>query len=313
MYPLTLYIARSGLRHDTGPGHPERPGRLHTLLELFGEPPFDALPQIDASPAETAWLRRAHDRHYIEAIENAIPDHGFAALDGDTIVSPASLDAALEAAGAVCQAVEDVASGKTRRAFCAVRPPGHHAEPARAMGFCLFNTIFIGARHAQEACGLRRIAIVDFDVHHGNGTETMTRNALKEKGTGELLFISSHQFPFWPGTGDPATNTDRIINMALAAGDGGNAFRRLYRETALPALDAFRPDLIMISAGFDAHRDDPLAQIDLVEEDFGWITRELCTIADRHALGRIVSTLEGGYDLAALKSSAAAHLSALMA
>ncbi len=303
MNTLNIYTHDSFLAHDTGPGHPERPDRLRILQDVLKD-----YPQIAAEPARLEWIARAHPERHIRAVEEAIPDRGLMPLDNDTVVSPGSWDAALRAAGAVCQAVEDVAAGKCRRAFCAVRPPGHHAEPAQAMGFCLFNNVFIGARHAQEACGLRRVAIVDFDVHHGNGTDTMARAAQ------DILYISSHQYPLFPMTGHPKDNIDgRILNMLLSAGDGGDAFRALYSDTALPALDAFRPDLLMVSAGFDAHRDDPLAGLTMTEPDFEWITRELVNIAERHARGRMVSVLEGGYDLDALRSSVAAHLKSLNA
>ena len=213
---LTLYANRAGLRHDTGLGHPECPERLRTLLDLFDEPPFDALPQVNAGPADLAWIERAHDPAYVRALMEASPERGLIALDNDTILSPGSFDAALGAAGAVCQAVEDVAGGRTTRAFCAVRPPGHHAEPAKAMGFCLFNNVFIGARHAQSL-GMQKIAIVDFDVHHGNGTDAMARKA------DGIFFASSHQYPLWPMTGMPENNVPGkiFLNAHLAAGDGG--------------------------------------------------------------------------------------------
>ncbi len=303
MKQLQIYTHNAFLDHDTGPGHPERADRLRVLQDVLAQ-----YPQVSAEPAQIDWIARAHPERYIRSIEDSIPDRGLMPLENDTIVSPGSWDAALRAAGAVCQAVEDGAAGKCRHAFCAVRPPGHHAEPAQAMGFCLFNNVFIGARHAQEACSLRRVAIVDFDVHHGNGTDTMTRAAQ------DVFYVSSHQYPLYPMTGHLKDNIDgKILNMTLDAGDGGKAFRQLYESIALPALDAFRPDLVMISAGFDAHRDDPLAGLELEESDFAWITQELIKIADSHAQGRVVSVLEGGYNLDALKSSVVAHLQALNA
>lgn len=308
MEKLQIYTHPSALAHDTGPGHPERQGRLRVLMDLFSEKPFNTLKRIEAPKARREWIARAHDDSYITTIHDSAPKTRSIMLDTDTVMSPATLDAALHAAGAPCQAVEDIAAGKTQRAFCAMRPPGHHAEPNLPMGFCIFNNIFIGARHAQDQCGFKKIAIVDFDVHHGNGTETMTRRAEN------IFFISSHQAPLWPGTGDPRDNIDgQILNVTLNAGDGGDAFRNLYEREVFPALNDFKPDLLMISAGFDAHKDDPLAGLNLVEDDYAWITTELVKIADRHAKGRIVSVLEGGYDLNALKSSAAMHLKSLMA
>jgi acetoin utilization deacetylase AcuC-like enzyme len=227
-------------------------------------------------------------------------------LDGDTAVSPGSWEAALRAAGAVCQAVDDIMAGKCERAFCAVRPPGHHAFPDHAEGFCLFNNIFIGALHAQAKHGIKRVAIVDFDVHHGNGSDFMAR---QHNG---VFYASTHQWPLYPGTGLMEDNiAGRIVNVPLASGDGSLSFRNAWSNVILPELDAFKPVLLMISAGFDAHQDDPLANINLTEDDFRWITGEFVNIAGRHCDGRIVSVLEGGYNLDALKASTASHLSAL--
>ena len=299
---VRLYTHRSGLKHDTGPGHPECAARLQVLLDLFDEKEW---PIITAPEAELEWIARCHPMRYINALMDAMPDDAPAMLDADTVVSPGTWNAALHAAGAVCQAVEDIMAGKTRRAFCAVRPPGHHAEPGRAMGFCLFNNIFVGALHAQSR-GLKKIAIVDFDVHHGNGSDAMAR--LHEN----VFYISSHQWPLYPGTGGPEDQIQgRVLNIPLPAGAGSVEFRKAYMEQVFPALEAYSPDLLMLSAGFDAHRDDPLAQMNLTEDDFGWVTRELCRIADRHCQGRVVSVLEGGYHLAALKNSVAAHIAAL--
>jgi acetoin utilization deacetylase AcuC-like enzyme len=299
---INIYTHTIGLRHDTGPGHPESPARLQTLLDLFDEMGLDT---IVAREADLQWIARAHPMRYIDALQDAIPDRGTILLDNDTVLSPASFDAALYAAGAVCQAVEDMAAGKATRAFCAMRPPGHHAEPEEAMGFCLFNNIFVGALHAQTL-GLKRVAIVDFDVHHGNGSDVMAR--LHD----DIFYASTHQWPLFPNTGGPDDSVPgRVLNVQLAAGDGSDAFRAAYRDRVFPALHAFKPDLIMISAGFDAHRDDPLAQINLGEDDFEWVTGELCALADQYAGGKVVSVLEGGYDLPALKSCAAAHIRAL--
>lgn len=306
----TLYTAPAALAHDTGPGHPERAARIETLYALFAGMDPVTFPRAAAPQATEDQLGLAHPLHYIQAVKAAMPREGYGALDGDTILSPGTGDAALRAAGAVCAAVDDVIAGETDNAFCAMRPPGHHAEPTRAMGFCLFNNIFIGARHAQEKHGLRRIAIIDFDVHHGNGTDAMTRAHHHEKH-GEILYISSHQFPLFPMTGNPEDNEEFVRNWTLRAGDGGAEFRKLYERNVFPELDRFKPELVMISAGFDAHRDDPLGGLNLVEDDFAWVTRELKKTAALHSGGKIVSVLEGGYDLEALKNSVSAHLQAL--
>lgn len=302
----TLYSHDSGLEHDTGFSHPERADRLKVVFELFGEAPFSSLPRGIVKPASEEQILLAHPFRYIEHIRNSIPDHGHSQIDADTVVSPKSWEAAMHAAGAVCSAVDDVARNKTDRAFCAMRPPGHHAEPSTSMGFCLFNNIFIGARHAQAAHGFNKVAIVDFDVHHGNGTDAMTR-----QHNGSILFISTHQYPLWPMTGLEEDNDQSAMNFTLPPNSGSESFRKLYNEKVFPALRAFAPDLLMISAGFDAHRDDPLAQLNLVEEDYEWVTGELVEIANESAKGRIVSVLEGGYNLDALKTSVASHLRAL--
>jgi acetoin utilization deacetylase AcuC-like enzyme len=304
----TIYTHESGLRHDTGFSHPERIARLETVLDLLKEPPYDTLPVVKAPPASEDRLTLAHPMMYVDHIRDSIPDHGHVSIDADTILSPGSWDAGLHAAGAVCRAVDDVASGKTTRAFCAMRPPGHHAEPSVSMGFCLFNNVFIGARHAQQAHGFQKIAIVDFDVHHGNGTDTMAR-----RHDGSILFISTHQYPLWPMTGLEEDNDESVMNFTLAPNSGSEQFRSLYEKKVFPALTRFAPDLLMISAGFDAHAADPLAQINLDEEDFRWVTQKLCAVAEASAQGRVISVLEGGYDLPALKASVAAHLDALAA
>jgi acetoin utilization deacetylase AcuC-like enzyme len=297
-----IYTHSQFLNHDTGPGHPESPARMQTLLDLFTEKNW---PTIVAREANIEWIARAHPMRHIDALQDAMPAHGITFIDSDTIASPGTWEAALLGAGAVCQAVEDVIAGKTKRAFCAIRPPGHHAEPMRANGFCYFNNIFVGALHAQPL-GLKKIAIVDFDVHHCNGTDAMAR--LHE----DVYCISSHQWPLFPGTGGPDDQVPgRVLNLPLPAGTGSDKFRAVYKAEVFPALDAFKPDLLMISAGFDAHRDDPLAQMELVEDDFGWVTEELVKIADSHCSGRVVSVLEGGYNLNALKHSVESHIKAL--
>jgi acetoin utilization deacetylase AcuC-like enzyme len=243
----------------------------------------------------------------VEAIRQAIPDEGFARIDADTIASPGSWEAALRAIGAGMRAVDAVAGGQAANAFCAVRPPGHHAEVATAMGFCLFNSIAITARHAQSAHAMERVAIVDWDVHHGNGTQDIFWS---DPG---VLYASTHQMPLFPGSGALAeTGAGNIFNAPLTPGDGGAEFRAAFEERILPAVHDFAPDIILISAGFDAHFRDPLAQINLTEEDFAWATARLMDIADRFCAGRVVSLLEGGYDLTGLADSAAAHIRQLM-
>lgn len=303
-----LYLNASGFGHDTGPGHPERPERLQAMMDLFDEAPFSDLPRVPFNEAEYEWIARAHDRAYIDRLETLMPDRGRVLLDNDTVASPGSWIAALEAAGAVCQAVDDVLAGACDRAFCAVRPPGHHAGPNRFEGFCLFNNIMIGAMHGRALSDhTLRVAIVDFDVHHGNGSDAIVR-----RHPNGLFYASSHQSGIYPGTGDPADDIKgTIINVPLNAGDGSTAFRAAYTEHILPALDAFAPDLLMISAGFDAHKNDPLAALNLEDDDFAWVTEQLISIAESCCSGRIISVLEGGYDIDALKSAAAAHIRTL--
>jgi acetoin utilization deacetylase AcuC-like enzyme len=297
-----LYVARSGLRHNTGQGHPESIARLETILALLEEQPFCDWPQVAAREAEAEWIMRAHDEIYFFALEEALSAGGTIRLDNDTVASPGTWQAALDAAGAACMAVEDVIAGTCDRAFCAARPPGHHAGPRSPEGFCLFNNVMIGALHAQSL-GAKKVAIVDFDVHHGNGTDAMTR--LHK----DIFYASTHQYPLYPGTGGPGTDLEgRIMNRPLSADSTPDDFRAAYTNAIIPALERFAPDLLMISAGFDAHRDDPLAALNLTEEDFAWVTRELCRVQ-----AKVVSVLEGGYNLAALKSSVAAHLHALAA
>lgn len=295
------------LEHDPGPGHPESPQRLEAVLQALQDPRFAALPRRLAPRASRTQLAAVHDSELIDLLESHAPRTGRIRLDPDTAMSPASLDAALRAAGAVCSAVDAVIAGPGRRAFCAVRPPGHHATRNQAMGFCLLNSVAIGARHAQRAYGIERIVIVDFDVHHGNGTQDVFWD---DAG---VLYASSHQFPLYPGTGRAAEHggSGNVINAELPPGTGSKDFRAAWRELVLPAIIAFQPELVLVSAGFDAHRLDPLANLDLATGDFAWITRELVDIAERHARGRIVSSLEGGYSLTALRESTHAHCAAL--
>ncbi len=305
---VSVYYHEDFLRHDPGAGHPERIGRLHSVLEVLKGDDFTTLhwPEVPLADPERAML--AHRRDYVEKVLAAIPDAGYARLDPDTVVSPGSGQAALRAVGAVCAAVDARMEGGQGYAFCALRPPGHHAEPDRAMGFCLFNNVAIAALHARKAHGLERIAVVDFDVHHGNGTEAIFRD---DPG---LFYASTHEWPLYPGTGAESETgiAGNIVNICLPHGSGSDVFRARCRERLLPALEGFAPQLLLISAGFDAHRDDPLAGLMLVEEDYVWITHRLAEIAETCAGGRLVSCLEGGYDLQALGASVAAHVAALM-
>jgi acetoin utilization deacetylase AcuC-like enzyme len=303
-----LYTHEACLAHDPGPHHPESPARLAAVLAALSDPAFAKLERREAPAASLEQIVRVHPGDFAERLLAAVPKQGYVALDADTVLSPGSGAAALRAAGAAVAAVDAVLAGEAQSAFCAVRPPGHHAEPRHAMGFCLFNTVAIAARHAREAHGLGRVAVVDFDVHHGNGTQAaFERDA-------SLLYASTHQMPLYPGTGAASERgVGNIVNAPLRPMSGSEAFRKAFTNTILPALDSFRPELVIISAGFDAHRDDPLAQLMLVEADYAWCTERLAEIARTHAQGRVVSSLEGGYDLAALAASAAAHVAALMA
>lgn len=294
--------------HDPGPRHPESGARLHAVLDALAGDAFARLERREAPLGEPEILAWVHHPDLVEAILAGVPRDGRTAIDGDTVMSPASGEATRRAAGAVAAAVDAVLAGEADNAFCAVRPPGHHAEPRRAMGFCLFNNVVVGAERARRAGGLTRIAVVDFDVHHGNGTQAAFA------ADGDLFFGSTHQYPLYPGTGAASERgRGNIVNAPLAPGAGSAAFRDAMESRLLPALRAFRPELILVSAGFDAHRDDPLAALELVEDDYAWITTRLTRLAGELCDGRIVSTLEGGYDLRALAASAQAHVHALMA
>jgi len=300
-----LYTHPSSLEHDPGPGHPERPARMQALLDAFEQADLAGVERREAPRANHEQLERVHDAGFVEAILDAVPASGYVRIDADTVMSPASGEAALRQAGAPCAAVDALIAGEAANAFCALRPPGHHAEPDRAMGFCLFNGIAVGA-HQALMHGLARVAIFDFDVHHGNGTQAAFAREPR------VQYLSTHQWPLYPGTGARSeTGVGNIVNRPLPAGTGSAAWRAVVEADILPAIDRFAPELIMVSAGFDAHRRDPLAMLELVEDDYGWVTAELVTLAERHAEGRLVSVLEGGYDLTALANSSLAHLNAL--
>jgi acetoin utilization deacetylase AcuC-like enzyme len=302
-----LFTHPACLEHDPGRYHPESPARLRAVLAALDAPEFARLDRREAPEAAIDDIARVHPRGFIEAMLAAVPATGHAGIDADTILSPESGRAALRAAGAVAAAVDAVVAGEADNAFCAVRPPGHHAEPGRAMGFCLFNNVAIGALRAREAHGLARVAVIDFDVHHGNGTQARFAD------DASLFYASTHQFPLYPGTGAASeTGVGNIVNVPLPPMAGSREFRLAVSREILPALDAFRPEMVLISAGFDAHKSDPLAQLLLEESDYTWITEQLLEIARHHAGGRVVSTLEGGYDLAALGASTAAHVRVLM-
>ena len=303
-----VFQHESFLRHDTGDGHPERPERMTALRHVLDTESFALLDRIDAPAGTESQILAVHPEHHLRRIEEAIPESGYAMITGDTIVCPESMTAALHAVGAACAAVDGVAGGTLRNAFCAARPPGHHAESARAMGFCLFSNAAIAARHAIDAHGMSRVAVVDFDVHHGNGTQEIAWNRP------DMFYASTHQEHIFPGTGrlDERGAHDNIVNAPLPMGSGGDAMLDAFDTTILPALDAFRPDLIIVSAGFDAHRLDPLAGLAWTEDDFETVTRRIVAAADRLCHSRLVSVLEGGYHLDALAHSAARHLRVLM-
>ncbi|HLJ72445.1 MAG TPA: histone deacetylase family protein [Roseiarcus sp.] len=298
----------ASLDHHAGYGHPERPERIQAIERTLEEERFALLARETAPLVSREALLRVHTEPYLAAIESAAPQEGLRRLDADTAMSPGTLEAARRAAGAATRAVDAVMSGRCANAFVAMRPPGHHAETETPMGFCFFNNAAIAARHARAIHGAERVAVVDFDVHHGNGTQHIFW------GDKDAMYCSTHEMPLFPGTGaiNERGEHDQIVNAPLRAGDGGAAFREAFDIALLPRLEGFRPDLVIVSAGFDAHRLDPLGHLNLVEADFAWATRRLMDIAGRACKGRIVSLLEGGYDLDGLARSVAAHVGALM-
>ncbi|MHB0973863.1 MAG: histone deacetylase family protein [Thiobacillus sp.] len=304
----TAYITHpSCLRHDMGAWHPESPARLRAIDDrLHAAHLFDFLTHLKATPVQRSQLLRVHDAAYIDAIEAASPSEGISMLDPDTSMNPHTLEAARHAAGGAVMAVDRVMRGEVASAFVACRPPGHHATRNQAMGFCIFNNVAVAAAHALDQHGLERVAIVDFDVHHGNGTEDIFRDEPR------LMLCSTFQHPFYPFRGAD-TVSDHIVNVPLPAGTAGTAYREAFSARILPRLEAFRPQMLFFSAGFDGHREDDMAQFGLVEADYAWITGQVMDVAARHAGGRIVSVLEGGYDLSSLGRSAAAHIKVLAA
>ncbi|CCE23391.1 histone deacetylase family protein [Methylotuvimicrobium alcaliphilum] len=307
--PTLYYSHPAFLEHDTGPGHPECAARLLAIDEALNAPNFKRLIRVQAKWRDDLQEKVAliHSPAMIDGILNSIPHQGLHALDHDTILSPGSGTAALLAVAAVCDAVDKLCTHQATSAFCAVRPPGHHAEPDRPMGFCLFNNIAIAAEYARLHYSLGKIAIIDFDVHHGNGTQA----AFYKQP--QILYASSHEMPHYPGTGHPKeTGVGNIVNVPLHPGSSSDEFRQLYSSIILPAVQNFKPDLILISAGFDAHQNDPLAGIRLSTEDYQWVTEHIKAIAEESAKGRVLSVLEGGYHIKALAESVAAHVKSLM-
>jgi len=302
-----LYSHPIYLEHLTPPGHPERPDRLRAIARVLEDEAFAALDRVEASEGDEATILYAHPESHVEKVRAAIPQEGIRSIDADTSASPKSWIAALTAIGAANAAVDDVFSGKADNVFVASRPPGHHAEKTTAMGFCLFNNAAIAARYAQKKHGAERVAIVDWDVHHGNGTQDIFWD------DPSVLYCSTHQMPLYPGTGAKnETGAGNIVNAPLAPQTGSDIFREAMRSRVFSAIDDFAPDLIIISAGFDAHHRDPLAEINLTEDDFDWATGQLMDRAARHSGNRLVSLLEGGYDLEGLSFSVAAHVKRLM-
>ncbi|MCX8281399.1 histone deacetylase family protein [Phyllobacterium sp. 0TCS1.6C] len=302
-----LYSHPIYLEHLTPPGHPERPDRLRALAKVLEDSEFDALDRVTAPMGDEQAILLAHPETFVERVREAVPQEGLSRVDADTSVSPKSWEAALTAIGAANAAIDDVFEGRADNVFVASRPPGHHAEKDRAMGFCLFNNAAIAARHAQKKHGVERVAIVDWDVHHGNGTQDIFWS------DPSVLYCSTHQMPLYPGTGGKnETGEGNIVNAPLVPDSGSADFREAFTSRILPALEAFRPELVIISAGFDAHHRDPLAEINLTEDDFDWATGLMLETAGNYASNRLVSLLEGGYDLKGMSLSAGAHIKRLM-
>ena len=292
------------LRHNPGVKHPESPQRIKAVLG--GLEGLKGLQHLPAPLATVEEITRVHPMEFWAGLQAQEPSEGNVAIDPDTFLNNGSINAALRASGGLCFAIDQILDDKALRAFCAVRPPGHHSEPEKAMGFCLLNHVAIGAMHALENPDIKRVAIIDFDVHHGNGTQ-----AVFEQNP-DVMYVSSHQMPLFPGTGHmEETGCGNILNLPLAAGDGSKAFRQAWSKLGLPAIHCFEPDLILISAGFDAHERDPLAQLEVQDEDYRWITEEICDLATDSCQGRVASVLEGGYDMQALASAARAHVEGL--
>ena len=298
----------AGLSHQMPPGHPEQIARLEHVNRALAAPEFDALDRRPSPMATEADLLLAHPESHVTAIRDVAPTTGYVALDPDTSMSPGTWEAALRGVGGCLAAVDAVLAGEAKTAFVATRPPGHHAEKTRAMGFCLFGNVAIAAKHALDRHGLSRVAIVDFDVHHGNGTQDLLWDEPR------TLFISSHQMPLYPGTGAAHERGahGNVINAPLSPGTDGATMRSVYSSRLLQRVREYEPELLLISAGFDAHEDDPLANLNWTTEDFAWLTRELCKVAEETCGGRVVSSLEGGYNLDALAESVAAHVTGLM-
>ena len=305
----TLYLSHpAGLQHATPPGHPERPDRLRAVEEGLSREEFKGLIRAMAPEATLETVALCHSEDYIDELRHIAPSEGLVYLDGDTSMSPGTWEAALRATGGAVAAVDAVMTNEVSNAFVGTRPPGHHAETAKPMGFCFFDGAAIAARHAQRKYGIERAAVVDFDVHHGNGTQDIFWS------DPTVMYCSTHQMPLFPGTGSTSERGehDTIVNAPLHAGNGGRQFRDAFDLAILPELEKFAPELIIISAGFDAHWRDPLANLELREEDFAWVTRKLMEVAHKTAQGRVVSVLEGGYDLQGLRDSVVAHVGALM-